>query len=281
MKTCLLITTFNRGHLLKNSLARLKNLTLPDEIIVVDDGSSDNTKEVVEEFQFSLDAIRTNQTQVKYIYNHSPQHTICSMARNIGVKNTDADLIITSEPELLWITDVVPIILKERKKYPMEIISAAIIYHAQVDTPFNPGLITDPESALKSEIVEEYQTEPRSYHQSGYCRTVNMQATFLASYERKWLLDVGGWDEEFTGAWGWDDVDLATRLRIKGINQHICKKLIAVHQWHPHLPPHLMGEASVRNEQHMQSKNLNEVTDKQDERLIANKGKEWGIIISR
>jgi glycosyltransferase involved in cell wall biosynthesis len=39
MKTCLLITTFKRPTQLDNSLKRLCNLTLPDEILVVDDGS--------------------------------------------------------------------------------------------------------------------------------------------------------------------------------------------------------------------------------------------------
>jgi glycosyltransferase involved in cell wall biosynthesis len=273
MKTCLLITTFNRARQLSNSLARLENLTLPDEILIVDDGSSDYTQAVAEEFAKRL--------PIKYIYNHNPDWSICSMARNIGVKNTDADIIITSEPELLWITDIIPQMMADREKHPDEIISAGIIYHAQVDTAFNPGLIKDPKSALKDEIVEEYVTEPRPYNQSGYVRTKNMQATFACLYERKWLLEVGGWDEGFKGSWGWDDIDLATRLRIKGINQHICPEMMAIHQWHEHLPPHLMGEASQTNENHMAQKKLNEVTDRNDPRLVANVGVEWGVINGR
>jgi hypothetical protein len=54
------------------------------------------------------------------------------------------------------------------EKTSKEIISAGVIYHAQVNTAFNPGLITDPKSALKDEIVEEYIIEPRPYNQSGY-----------------------------------------------------------------------------------------------------------------
>lgn len=270
MKTCLLITTFKRPTQLNNTLQRLCNITLPDEVLIVDDGSQDNTETVVKSFE--------NKLPIRYIYNNNPDWSICSMARNIGVKNTDADIIITSEPELLWITDIIPQMLADNKRHPNEIISVGTVYHAQADTQFNPGLITDPKAALQDEIIEEYQIQPRSYNQSGYVKTLNMQATFAALYERKWLLELGGWDEGFKGAWGWDDIELATRLRIHGINQHICAKMEVLHQWHPHLPPHLMGQASQINEQYFQSKKLNEVTEKDDPRLIANQGVEWGII---
>ncbi len=285
LKTCVLITTFNRGELLKNSLERMCNLTLPDEILVVDDGSTDNTEAIVNGFAGRL--------PIRYIYNHNPDWSICSFARNIGVKNTDADLIITTEPEMIWVTDIIPLIIEERKQYPDEIISASIIYHAQSGAKFNPGFIADPKEALRGEIVEEYQTEPRSYHPNGYCKTTNMQATFIGSYERKWLLELGGWDEQFPGAYGFDDIEVATRLRINGINQHVCKKLLAIHQFHPHLPPHIQGPMVVANDLYVQSKKLNEVEreiqeqkrlgtyDKLDERLIANRGKEWGVIKTR
>ena len=87
-KTCLLITTFNRGELLGHSLERLTHLTIPDEVLVVDDGSSDGTDAVVKSFEGRL--------PIKYIYNYNPDWSICSMARNIGIKNTDCEIIITS-----------------------------------------------------------------------------------------------------------------------------------------------------------------------------------------
>lgn len=269
MKTTLLITTFNRGQLLHNSLERLTYLTIPDEVLVVDDGGKDNTRGVCESFQGKL--------PIKYIYNNNPEWTICSMARNIGVKNCIGDIIITSEPELLFITDIVKQMVDDNIKYPDQVISAGVIYHAQGSTQFNPGLITDPVTALKDEIVEDYQTEPRSYHPSGYCKTKNMQATFTALYEKKWLMELGGWDEDFPGAWGFDDIELCTRLRINGINQHICPNMEALHQWHPHLPPNLMGEAMSKNEKHMIQKKL-DLMKKGDIGLVANQEREWGVI---
>lgn len=269
MKTCLGITTFNRAHLLQNSLERLTHLTLPDEIIVVSDGCSDNTEEVCRSFEGRL--------PIRYIYNHNPEWSICSMARNIIVKNTECDIIITSEPELIFVTDIIAQMLADRLKYPNEVISAGVVYHAQANTTFNPGFITDPVNALKDEIVEDYQIEPRPYHQSGYCKTLNHQATFVALYERQWLLDINGWDEEFPGAWGVDDWDLCTRLRINHINQHICPEMEVIHQFHEHLVPHIMGQALVDNEAWMRAKRLDECQPG-DPALIANKNREWGVI---
>lgn len=282
MKSTLLITTFNRGHLLRNSLSRLVNITIPDEVLIVDDGSSDSTFAVFEEFKSKL--------PIKYIYNNNPNWSICSMARNIGVKNSIGDVIITSEPELIFVTDIVKQMLEDNKQFPNQVISAGVVYHAQTNAQYNPGFATDPVSALKSEIVEDYQTEPRSYHPHGYCKTINMQATFTALYEKEWLMEVGGWDEEFPGAWGWDDIDLCTRLRINGINQHICPEMEVIHQWHPHPPGDIWSEGSRLNELHMKNKELNKVEEdilekkknniytEIDQRLVSNKGREWGLI---
>lgn len=285
MKTTLIITLFQgRSQLLKNSLERLTHLTIPDEVIILQDGGIDDTEEVVNSFKDRL--------PIKYVYNHDPKPAICSMGRNIALKMAIGDIIITSEPELLFVTDIVKQMLASRLNHPNEIISAGIIYHGQSQTTFNIGLIEDPVNALKSEIIEEYQTEPRPYHPAGYCKTRNMQATFVALYEKKWLMEIGGWDEEFPGAWGWEDVELCTRLRINGINQHICPEMEAIHQFHPH-SGYDWSKASYDNEMYFKSKKLNEVeadiqeakkkgTYKEiDQRLVANKGKDWGVLISK
>jgi len=180
----------------------------------------------------------------------------------------------------MWVTDLVPQMVGDMDVHPDEIISAGTIYHMQEHCSFHPGFITDPKVALKDCIVEDYQTQPRSYDQRDLVKTVNMQATFACLYKRDWLMEINGWDEEFKGCWGWDDIDLATRLRINGINQHIYWDVECIHQWHPHPPHHIMGEGSRINEAHMRSKRL-DLLEKGDPGLIANKEKEWGIIKPR
>ena len=65
------IVTYNRAHFLKDALDSIKRQTFKDyEIILVDDGSTDNTKEIVEMYE-----------GIHYIYQ---EHAGISRARNTG-----------------------------------------------------------------------------------------------------------------------------------------------------------------------------------------------------
>jgi glycosyltransferase involved in cell wall biosynthesis len=260
MDTTLLISTFNRAPLLDRSLARLAQLTVPDEVLVVDDGSTDETAEVCDRHADLL--------PLTYIYNHNPEWSICSMARNIGVKNAANEWIITSEPELFFVTDVVKQFEYLQPEHPEQVISAGTIY-------FQPEGGPDPSTNVEGlEVAGDY-TPP-----TGMEEAIGWVAPFSALYNRNWLEHVGGWDEEFPGPWGWDDIDLLTRLRIKGINQHIALDVKALHQWHG--PKH-RGDVDFQNEQYFRAKDFVaggvESPDLPD--LIANQDREWGVIVPR
>lgn len=207
MKTCLLITTFNRSRLLEKNLERLSGLTQPDEILVVDDGGNDGCAEVCGKFG------------ARYIYTNQPFQAMCSHARNVGLNHTDADLIITCEPELLYVTDVIGQFLARHVERPMEVISAGVVHHMQSD--------------------------------GGVQTIVNWQAPYTALYRRDWLMAVRGWDESFPDPWGWDDVDLASRLRLTGIGQFVDPDVGVTHQYHE---PGYYGFSQDANEQHFRSK---------------------------
>lgn len=269
-KVTLLITTFNRSHLLEKSLERLTNLTLPDEVLVIDDGSdkhADATEQVCKGFKDRL--------PIRYIYNNNPGVSICSFARNIGVKQAIGDLIITSEPELFFVSDIIAQMLKKREENKRDIISVGTIYHMQEHATLRDLAYIAPNSFLKANIVEDYQIEPRPYNQSGFVKTINLQATFCALYEKAWIEAVGGWDEGFPGNYGWDDIDLCTRLRINGHGQVIDQDMEAIHQWHIHQPPHIGGVEADKNDKYFKAKNM---TDINSPYIIANQGKVWGII---
>jgi len=77
IKISVIIPTFNREKLIGNSIKSVLNQTLKNfELIIVDDGSTDNTKEVVDKFQ---------DKRIKYIKLDTNQGA--SNARNIGIKN--------------------------------------------------------------------------------------------------------------------------------------------------------------------------------------------------
>jgi hypothetical protein len=90
-------------------------------------------------------------------------------------------------------------------------------------------------------------------------------------------MELGGWDEAFPGSYGFDDIELCTRLRINGINQRIACELEAIHQFHSHLPPHIQGPQVAMNDNYFASKRL-DLAKRGDKCLIANQNKEWGVI---
>jgi len=77
------IVTLNRAELLQDALVSLvRQERQPDEVIVVNNGSTDNTKEIVLSFR--------NKLKIKYIYEG--QRGI-PHARNAGIGNATKDII--------------------------------------------------------------------------------------------------------------------------------------------------------------------------------------------
>ncbi len=75
-----ILPTYNRAHFLDRSIQSVINQTFTDwELIIVDDGSTDNTKEVVEKYQKS-------DSRIKYIYQENKR---LPTARNTGIINSN------------------------------------------------------------------------------------------------------------------------------------------------------------------------------------------------
>jgi len=249
MKVSMVITTYNRAALLEQSLARLLNLTLPDELLVIDDGGSDNTAEIVQEFEQWVPGL-----PVTYLYNDNPGQSLCSAARNIGARHAQHEWIITTEPELVFVTDVVKQFKELHPLHPTQVISTGHIF-------FQP-------EALAGEGIDDRSFE--SWQQAE-----GWVAPHAALWGRNWLYAVGGWDEEFPGPWGWDDTDLLTRLRLTGRGQYIARDVKAVHLFHG-----LSGDHNGANEDYFRAKSfMHDEADLTD--LIANRGTEWGTLRTR
>lgn len=89
MKISVIIPTYNRAHLIKNSIDSVLNQTIKvDEIIVIDDGSSDNTKEFLD-----------NYPTITY---HYQKNSGVSGARNAGIKLAKNDWICFLDSDDIW-----------------------------------------------------------------------------------------------------------------------------------------------------------------------------------
>ena len=80
----IIIPTFNRAQMLPKTIESLINQTFSDwELIIVDDGSTDNTKEIVASYI-------GKDSRIKYIYQENAER---SVARNNGIENAKGEYI--------------------------------------------------------------------------------------------------------------------------------------------------------------------------------------------
>jgi len=83
------IVTRNRAELLKDALDSLtRQSRQPDEVIIVDNDSKDNTKEAALNF--------SDRLNIKYVYE--PKRGI-PHARNAGIRNTTGDIIASIDDD--------------------------------------------------------------------------------------------------------------------------------------------------------------------------------------
>lgn len=97
MMLSIIIPTFNEGKTLLNILERVEQSELPSgfqkEIIVVDDSSLDNTKEIVQEYQ------RENQDS-NLIYKKHKTNKGKGAAIHTGIKHANGDFLIIQDADL-------------------------------------------------------------------------------------------------------------------------------------------------------------------------------------
>lgn len=94
-KISVIIPTYNRANLIERSVQSVLEQTYDNlEVIVVDDGSDDNTQEVVNAFHDS-----------RIVYHKLPSNQGVSNARNIGVTIATASLIAFQDSDDRWQKD--------------------------------------------------------------------------------------------------------------------------------------------------------------------------------
>jgi len=111
-KISVIIPTYNSAQFIAEALESVFVQTYKDyEVIVVDDGSTDNTKEVLKPYM----------SKIRYIYKENGG---AASARNVGIKNARGEYIAFLDSDDLWLPEK----LEKQVKYFEE--------HLQVDMVF-------------------------------------------------------------------------------------------------------------------------------------------------
>ena len=106
MTITLVVPTYNEGPFLRRCLESIKNQTVKfDEVIIVDDGSTDNSGEILEDYR--------DRFQVLYSVNRGVSH-----ARNAGIQQATSQYITFLDADDELLPDACAIMRRAIEKYP-------------------------------------------------------------------------------------------------------------------------------------------------------------------
>ena len=191
MSATLMITCFQRDELLRKGLWSIKRqpLHLIDglRILVINDGLPCETKSICDEY--GVDYLYTGQRNEKKIHWRMMGYPI-----NYAVKHhVDSDIIMISSPEIWHVNDAI-----------LPLVSGV---------ESDPDALTIPEGREdKTKLYIENLDSQESWNK---CITLNTKIPFLMAFRRDRFMDIGGYDEEFTGS-GFEDNDIVDRLVANG-----------------------------------------------------------------
>lgn len=195
------IATYNRGPILEKCLKALLDQTAAPEsyeIVIVDDGSTDDTREMVER-------LRTESPSWQYHYQENRGR---SHARNVGIDIAKGELVMFIDSDVV----VVPTFLETH---------LALHDAHRGKKVFVQGL------SVNTDRFEDPLATP--------VKASDFSAAFFAtnnvSLPKAFLVEVGGFDENFT-EYGWEDLELGIRLKAIGVDIVRSREAVGFH-WHP------------------------------------------------
>ncbi|WP_040279850.1 glycosyltransferase family 2 protein [Psychroserpens damuponensis] len=227
VSTTLIIPTYNWPEALELVLLAVKRQTLfPDEVIIADDGSTHETKMLVEQFQKDF------PTDLRYLW-HEDNGFQKSLILNKAVAQAKGDYIIQIDGDCImhkkFIYDHVSAI--ERNTYlfgcrvSLKAFCVPKLYQFKtIDFSFFSKALTKRGRSLYLPILgKRYK---RQDYLSKKVRGCNL------SYWRQDYIDVNGYNEDITG-WGKEDTEFVIRM----VNNHVYGKRlkfrgIIFHIWH-------------------------------------------------
>jgi len=206
------IPTYNRYETLKRNLNLLaaQTLAMEDfEVIVIDDGSSDETPRFLAEFS------QRSPYQLKVI---TQKNSGQGVARNAGIEIAEGEIILFLGDDMLTNPDFLAAHLRFHTANPEKAKAALgiVAWHPEIKpTHFMRWLVT---SGIQFKFSDLHKGKPVDFHRF-YTSNLSLKREFLGS-ER--------FDNRFHG-WGFEDTELGYRLEKKGLQLIFHPEAVALH----------------------------------------------------
>jgi glycosyltransferase involved in cell wall biosynthesis len=229
MTTTLIITTYNWPKALEIVLMGVENQTLlPDEILIADDGSTEETSNLIKKWQ----------TKLKTTIIHSWQEDIgfrLATSRNKAIAKSTGDYIIMIDGDLVLHPNFIKDHVIHCNKNQFVIGTRVLLkddYSKQLLSKKNINFSVNNNYILansKNLINNSFLSKICSYKTTSYkqVRGCNM-ACFKTD-----LIKVNGFNEDFIG-WGREDTEIVVRLlNAKIIRKNVKFNANVLHIFHP------------------------------------------------
>lgn len=234
MKASIIVPTYNKLPRLKLMLESLRFQHAEKscyEVIIVDDGSKDGTRNYLDTYNFTYDC------KVINVPNGGR-----ASARNRGIQESQGDILIFCDDDLLLSPDYVTSHLMEQERNKGAVVHGAIyslsflkyfedpdkgIYYDK--TPcVNPHLL---KRCVHLETLEEVlaagiKNGKKKDMMESFVQSIFEQDTVRfkwlsfnggnISVPKEWVLEAGGFKEEFGTRWGGEDIELGYRIHRLG-----------------------------------------------------------------
>jgi len=189
LRVSVVIPTYNRAELVRLAIeSALEQSYKAHEIIVVDDGSSDNTKEVVAGFG----------APVKYLFQSNAG---VSAARNMGIASSTGDVVAFLDSDDVWLPRRLADLKAAMEEYPSAVASAA------------NGLLSDTRCPILADRPLAWRGGSGVLHVSGALAVLCQPTTSGVAIRRDVLKKMGGFDPQVLE---YEDLDLFSRVATQG-----------------------------------------------------------------
>jgi glycosyltransferase involved in cell wall biosynthesis len=195
MKVSVLIPTYNRGYIIRDALESVLSQTYRDfEILVIDDGSSDDTREIVESL---------GRKEINYLQHE--RNRGCSAAYNTGIFAATGQLVGFLDSDDLWTSDYLERQVAFFTRHPnVDIVFTDTEIQSQFETiPSLVGLMGAFPSLLRRyPKSEEYVFSDREMY---YCLLQEVPIKPSACVVRREMFEKGeAFDEAWPSGTDWD-----------------------------------------------------------------------------
>jgi len=236
-KVSIIIPTYNRKELLKRTLLSLFNQNYPKdkyEIIVVDDGSNDNTKEMIRSLKPTCNLkYFYYPRESAYVFGEAKNRV--GPARNIGIENARGEIVVFVDSDMILHPDCI----KEHAKIHENHDKVVVIGYRYLLFKNNPKnwfelLLKGKSNLMMTDDARELTYLKCNDDLSKLSNAWSELYSNNASVKKSQLVDVGMFDKNMTNKlWGFEDYELGYRLQKNGFKFIINRKAIGYHQYHP------------------------------------------------